>query len=449
MKIKGKEIKYELNGVQTLALGFIVLIFVGSLILSLPVSSINGEPTNYLDSLFTATSSVCVTGLVTVDTGTHWSQFGQVVIMCLIEIGGLGFMSITVFIAALLGKKITLKERLFVQEAMNTFSIQGLVKMVKYVICFTFTMQFFGAILLSTQFIPEYGLKKGIFFSIFHSISAFCNAGFDIIGNFNSLVPYSSNAVIILTLSLLIIIGGLGFTVIIELFNYKNTKRLSVHSKIVLFITGMLLIAGTVFIFLLEFKNKNTIGDMNIFDKVLNSFFSSVSPRTAGFNSIPIDEMTTASKFMTILLMFIGGSPGSTAGGLKTATFGIVILTLISVIKGRDDTEAFGRRFSKDLVYKSFALLMIAVGLVITVTLVLSITEYDKQFLDLLFEAASAFGTAGLTTGVTQGLSFTGKIIIIITMYCGRVGPLTVALALGHRKKKTGYRYPEGKILIG
>lgn len=449
MKFSGKRKKYELNGVQTLALGFIVVIFLGSLILSMPFSSANNEPTNYLDALFTATSSVCVTGLVTVDTGTHWNEFGQIVIISLIQIGGLGFMSITVFIAALLGKKITLKERLYVQEAMNTFNIQGLVKMVKYVISFTFIVEFFGAIVLSTQFIPEYGMSKGVFYSIFHSISAFCNAGFDIIGNFSSLVPYSSNVVIILTLSLLIIIGGLGFTVIIELFNYRNTRRLSVHSKIVLVITGGLLVIGTVFIFLLEFKNYNTIGNMNMMDKLMNSFFSAVSPRTAGFNSIPVDQMTTASKFMTILLMFIGGSPGSTAGGLKTATFGIVILTLICVIKGRDDTEAFGRRFSKDLVYKSFALLMIAVGIVITVTLVLSITEYDQQFLDLLFEASSAFGTAGLTTGVTQTLSVTGKIIIIITMYCGRVGPLTVALALRHRKKKTGYRYPEGKILIG
>ena len=449
MKIKGKELRYNLNGVQTLALGFVIVIFIGSFLLTLPIASASGENTNFLDALFTSTSAVCVTGLITLDTGTYWSIFGQTVIIILIEVGGLGFMSITAFLAILLGKKITLKERLFMQEAMNTFNIQGLVKMVRYVIGFTFAIQFIAAIILSTQFIPEFGLKKGIFFSIFHSISAFCNAGFDLIGNFNSLVPYASNPVIIITIGMLIIIGGLGFTVILELYNYRRSKKLSLHTKIVLLITTFLLVIGMVFFFMLEYKNKGTFGDMSFGDKLVNAFFASSSPRTAGFNSIPLDKMTMASLFMTIILMFIGGSPGSTAGGLKTTTFGIIVLTFISVIKGREDTEAFGRRFSKELVYKSFALFIIGMVLVIGVTMILSITEYEQSFLDLMFEATSAFGTVGLTTGVTQGLSVPGKIIIMITMYCGRVGPLTVALALAHRKKQTGYKYPEGKILIG
>ncbi len=441
--------KKKLSGVQVLALGFFIVIFIGAILLTLPISSESGESTNFLDALFTSTSAVCVTGLVTLDTGTYWNEFGQVVIMLLIEIGGLGFMSFATFIAVLLGKKITLRDRLLMQEAMNTFNIQGLVKMVKYVLSFTFAVQFFGALLLSTQFIPKFGIGKGTYFSIFHSISAFCNAGFDLFGGFSSVTSYSSNAVVLITISSLIIIGGLGFTVWMELYNYRGIKKLSVHSKVVLLITTVLIIGGTILMYLFEMHNPETMGKMGVGDKILNSYFASVSPRTAGFNSVSTDGMTNAGKFLTIILMFIGGSPGSTAGGLKTATFGVIILTVISVIRGREDTQVFGRRFSKDLVYKSFALLMIGMFLVIGVTLILSITDPNESFINLMYEATSAFGTVGLTTGVTQRLSTAGKIIIIITMYCGRVGPMTVALAFLRNKKKQTHKYPEGKILIG
>lgn len=439
----------RLNAVQVLAIGFALVILIGGIILSLPISSSSGEYTNLLDSLFTSTSAVCVTGLVTIDTGTYWNTFGQTIIIILIEIGGLGFMSLTTFVAILLGRKITLRDRLIMQEAMNAFNIEGLVRMVQYVFALTFSIQFLGALLLSTQFIPNYGLTKGIFYSVFHSASAFCNAGFDLIGNYNSLVNYSSNAVILLTISALIIIGGLGFTVLIEIYNYKGSKKLSIHSKIVLLITVILILGGTVLMFILEYNNPETIGNMGIKDKILNSFFASVSPRTAGFNSVSTDGMTMAGKFLTILLMFIGGSPGSTAGGLKTTTFGIILFTVISIIKGREETEAFERRFSKETVYKSFVLFFIAMMLVMIVTMILSITEPGQSFINLLYEATSAFATVGLTTGVTQHLSPIGKGIIMITMYFGRVGPLTVILALISRKKKTGYKYPEGKILIG
>ncbi len=441
--------KVRLSGVQILALGFIIVILIGGILLSLPISSANGESTNFLDALFTSTSAVCVTGLVTLDTGTHWNEFGQIVIMLLIEVGGLGFMSFATFIAVLLGKKITLRDRLLMQEAMNTFNIQGLVRMVRYVLGFTFAVQFFGALLLSTQFIPQFGLLKGIYFSIFHSISAFCNAGFDLFGGFSSVTAYSSNVVVLLTISSLIIIGGLGFTVWLELYNYRGLKKLSVHSKIVILITVVLLIGGTILMYLFEMNNPETIGHMGFGDKLLNSYFASASPRTAGFNSVSTDGMTNSGKFLTIILMFIGGSPGSTAGGLKTATFGIVVLTVISVIRGREDTQVFGRRFSKELVYKSFALLMIGMALVIGVSMLLSITDPNESFINILYEATSAFGTVGLTTGVTQRLSTAGKIIIMITMYCGRVGPMTVALAFLRNKKKQTHKYPEGKILIG
>lgn len=448
MKKKFKR-NFKLKGVQILALGFILVILVGALILTLPISTTSGESTNFLDALFTATSAVCVTGLIVVDTGTYWNMFGQTVIMILIEIGGLGFMSFTTLIAIILGKKITLRERLILQDAMNTFNIQGLVKMVKYVLMFTVSVQFFGALLFSTQFVPEYGLGRGMFYSIFHSISAFCNAGFDIFGNFSSLTSYNSNAVVILVASALIIIGGLGFTVWSELYSSKSLKKVSLHSKMVILMTTVLVLGGTVLMFLFENNNVNTIADMSFIDKVMNSFFASVTPRTAGFNSIPTDGMTTAGQFLTIILMFIGGSPGSTAGGIKTTTIGILIVTIVCVIKGREDAEVFKRRFSKELVYRAFTLIFIGLSLVIVVTMLLSYTEKGASFMALFYEAVSAFGTAGLTLGLTSELSNIGKVLIIFLMYLGRVGPLTVVLSITRKRINSGIKYPEGKILIG
>lgn len=439
--------KIKLNGVQILALGFLAVILLGGILLSLPISSKSGEGTNFLDAIFTSTSAVCVTGLVTLNTSAHWSLFGQIVIITLIEIGGLGFMSFAVLFAMILGKKITLRERLVMQEAMNTYSIQGLVKMVRYVLVFTVTVQFFGALLLSTQFVPEYGISKGIFFSVFHSISAFCNAGFDLFGN--SLMNYSSNAVVILVISALIIIGGLGFTVLLEIYEFRGLKKLSLHSKIVILSSTILVIGGTILMFIFEYNNPGTIGNMTIQDKVLNSFFASVSPRTAGFNSVPLTEMSIAGNFLTIILMFIGGSPGSTAGGVKTVTLSIIVLTIISVIKGREDTEVFGRRFNKGIVYKAFTIAFIGLSLVIGVTMILSCTEKGASFIELLYESVSALGTVGLTLDLTPKLTSIGKTLIILMMYFGRVGILTVMFALTRKKDKRSYKYPEGKILIG
>jgi len=439
-----------MSSVRIIALGFAIIILFGGVLLSLPICSKEGIYTSLLDSIFTATSAVCVTGLITLDTGTYWSTFGQIVIIFLIEVGGLGFMSITTFIAIVFGKKITLRDRLIMQESMNAFKIQGLVGMVKYILGLTVIIQLIGAVLLSVVFVPQYGMLRGIFYGLFHSASAFCNAGFDLFGNFSSLTSYAENYVVILVISMLIIIGGFGFTVLIELINYPKRKMLSVNSKIVLTITCGLIVWGAVIIFLVEYNNSATLQNMNLGEKILNSFFASVTPRTAGFNSISTGDMTMAGKFTTIILMFIGGSSGSTAGGLKTATFGILIITIFSVINGREDTEAFGRRFSKQIVYKSFTLFSIEMIIVIAVTMILTITEPSQKFIDLFYEATSALGTAGLTTGVTQQITnWISKVVLIFTMYCGRVGTLTVLLALIHRKKKVGIKYPEGKILIG
>lgn len=434
--------------VQILAIGFVIVIFIGTILLSLPIASKSGVRTPIIDCFFTSTSATCVTGLITLNTSTYWSYFGKTVIMILIEVGGLGFMSFATLFALIVGKKITLSERLIMQEAMNSFSMQGIVRLAKYILYFTFLVEAIGAILLSTQFIPLYGISKGIYFSIFHSISAFCNAGFDLTGN--SLIPYSSNVIIMLVISMLIIVGGLGFYVWNEIYNYRKTKRISTHSKFVIAVTGVLILCGTVLMLLFEYNNPETLKNQPLWNKILASFFASITPRTAGFNSISTSGMTVSGKFLTIILMFIGGSPGSTAGGIKTTTVGILIMTVICVLKGKQDTEVFKRRISKNLIYRAFSIALIGFFLVITVTMLLSITQSSFSFMDLLYEATSAFGTVGLTLGVTPKLTNIGKIIISITMYCGRVGPMTVALALAQKvREKPSIRYPEDKIMVG
>jgi trk system potassium uptake protein TrkH len=448
MKFRMKR-KIKFTPVRVLSLGFALVIFTGACLLTLPVAAISGESTPFIDCLFTSTSAVCVTGLVTVDTGTHWTYFGKTVIISLIQIGGLGFMSFATLIALLLGKKITLKERLVMQEAMNAFDLQGLVRMAKYILIFTFSVEFIGALLLSTQFIPEFGLGKGIYYSIFHSISAFCNAGFDLIGNFRSLTPYYNNTVIIVTIGLLIAVGGLGFSVWTEIYNNKGLKRISLHSKVAISITVVLIFGGALLMFLFEFNNPGTMKDMSLKGKLLSSWFASVTPRTAGYNSISTSDMSMAGRFLTVILMFIGGSPGSTAGGIKTTTFGIVLFTIISIIKGKDDTEIFKKRLSKDLVQRALVVSMLGFVLVILVTMILSVTETGVSFEYLLYEATSAFATVGLTLGLTPNLSLIGKVVLIFTMYLGRVGTLTVVLSLTKNRKVNLIKYPEDKILVG
>ncbi|MBU3160512.1 TrkH family potassium uptake protein [Clostridium frigoris] len=448
-KLKNKK-KY--TPVQVLALGFALVILAGAILLSLPISSQSGRITPFIDCIFTSTSAVCVTGLVTLDTGTYWTYFGKTVIMLLIETGGLGFMSVATLIFFFFGRRITLKERLVMQEAMNVNSLQGLVKMIKYVLIFTFSVEGVGAVLFATQFIPQFGIAKGIYYSVFHAVSAFCNAGFDLMGNFKSVTAYANNSVVILTISALIAIGGLGFYVWVEIYNSKGTKRLSLHSRVVIYSTIVLIVGGAILMFIFEMNNPGTMKGMSVKGKILSSIFASVSPRTAGFNSIPLDKMTSAGNLLTIILMFIGGSPGSTAGGIKTTTAIILFMTVVSVVRGREDTEIFKKRINKEVVYKSLVITVLGLGIVIVVTMLLSIVEPPNiPFEYFLYEATSAFATVGLTLGLTTKLTIVGKIIISLTMYAGRVGPLTIILALAKRKScKSGtIKYPEDKILIG
>ena len=454
VKVAGR---FRLSPVQILALGFATLILIGAILLSLPISSNSGQSTDFIDSLFTSTSAVCVTGLVTVDTATHWNYFGRTVIIVLIQIGGLGFMSFTTLFAMMVGKKITLKERLLLQEALNTFGIQGMVKLMKYIFGFTFAVEGLGALLLSTQFIPQLGLGTGIYYSIWISISAFCNAGFDLMGTisgkFSSITAYANNPVIIYTISALIIIGGLGFAIWSELYNYKERKKLSLHTKVVLIITAVLLFGGAILMFIFEYNNPHTLGPMPLGEKINNAFFASVTTRTAGFNTISLDGMTLAAKILTLFLMFVGGSPGSTAGGLKTATLGILVVTLISIIRGREDVEIFKKRISKETVYKAFAIFFLSLSLVFVVILLLAATQPEgTSFMYIAFEAVSAYATVGLDLGLSPHLNIAGKLIVAFTMYLGRVGPMTVLLALTSRmqkNKKISIKYPEDKILIG
>lgn len=402
---------------------------------------------------FTATSAVCVTGLVVVDTGTYWTNFGQVIILLLIQVGGLGFMTMSTLFALLLGRKITLRERLLIQESLNRFDLQGLVRLTRNIIIATFTIELLGAVVYSSVFIPDYGPVKGIAFGVFHAVSAFCNAGFDLIGGFRSFTPYVSNPIINLNAMALIIIGGLGFSVwtdIYEIVKNRSFRNITLHSKVVLSTTIFLIVFGAIFVFIAEINNPDTIRDLPVSGKVLASLFHSVTPRTAGFNTLDTASLNMSTKFMTIIMMFIGGSPGSTAGGIKTATAAILIITVISVVRGKEDTEVFERHLPKYLVYRAMSVAFISFTLVILVTMILSITE-RADFLTLFFEATSAFGTVGLSSNFTPQLSTLGRIIISVTMFAGRVGPLTLVLALSQRaiKNKGNVKYPEDRIMVG
>lgn len=435
-----------MNPPRILALGFGGLILLGAFLLNLPIASQDGQSIGFINSFFTAASSVCVTGLVVVNTAYHWTLFGQIVIITLIQMGGLGFMTLATIVALVMGKKISLKERLVIKEQLNQETMSGLVRLTKYVILATFIIEGLGALLLATRFIPEYGIKTGIWYSVFHAISAFCNAGFDILGD--SIAPYVGDAVINLTICGLIILGGLGFTVYIDIFRNKIFRRFHLHTKLVLLITAFLLIGGAVIFYLLEMNNPETLANLSFSERVLASFFQSTVPRTAGFYSVNMGSLYDTSVFLLIILMFIGGSPGSTAGGIKTTTFGALVLTTMSVIRGDKDVVVFKKRLSYDVINKAIAIIMVELLIVIGVSFILTITE-SAGFLDLLFETTSAIATVGLTTGITPDLSDFGKVLLSVTMYVGRVGPLTMAFAFSRKHKHLNFKYSEGNIIVG
>jgi trk system potassium uptake protein TrkH len=432
----------------TLLYGFAAFIAVGAVLLMLPVSSNNGMWTSPVDALFTATSAVCVTGLVVVDTADYYSFFGQMVILILIQLGGLGFMaSATLFLMAL-GRRIGLRERLLIKESMGVEYIGGLLKLVIRIVPFTFIAEGLGALVLSLRFAEQNPPGAAVWKGIFQSVSAFNNAGFDLHGGFRSLLNYQSDAVTLLTTAILFILGGISFTVVQDVITRRSFRRLSLDSKIVLITTGSLLVAGTFILLFAEFWNPNTLEPMPLPQKMLNAFFHAATPRTAGFASIDVSKMMTYSLFFTIFLMFIGGASGSTAGGVKVNTFGALMIILWNSVQGKEHPSAFGREFRTHDIYRVLTLIVLSLGIIVFGITILSITE-NFDFLKILFEVVSAFGTVGLTTGITPSLSIAGKLTIILVMYLGRLGPMTIALSLVQRQQPTMYRYAEEPIKIG
>lgn len=432
-----------------LILGFLAVILTGTLILMTPLVSANGNWTPFLTALFTSTSATCVTGLIVVDTGTYFNEIGHTIIMLLIQIGGIGIMAFaTIFIQIFRGK-LSIQSKLNIKETYNSNGIGDSLKTIKAIFLISLISELAGAFFLSFAFIPEHGLSKGLFYSLFHSISAFNNAGFDLNGNFSSLTKYSGNFIVNVTTMALILVGSLGFLAILDITKKKNFKKLTLTTKIVLSVTGILLVFGFISFFAFEYNNPNTIGELNLYEKVIASLFLSVTPKTAGFNTIDMGGLTIASSILVILFMYIGASPTSTGGGLKTTTVLVPILSVIAVFKGKEDIEIFERRIPKSLVSKATAIMCVVFILTIGCTMLLSITE-NTDFMTILFEVASAINTVGLSLGLTPSLSTIGRFIIIILMFIGRIGPLTLVMAISLKQKREAkFKYLEEKILIG
>lgn len=442
--------KWHLSYIQIIAMGFFLIISAGAVLLCLPAASRTGTATPFINSLFTAASATCVTGLVVYDTYTHWSLFGQLVILFLIQIGGLGFMSMATLISMLLRRKIGLRERELIKEAVNSLYLGGIVRLTRHIIIGTLLCEGVGAILLSMRFCPEMGLWRGIYYAVFHSVSAFCNAGFDLMGRyeqFSSLTRYSGDALVNIVIMSLIVIGGIGFFVWEDIINHKlSFRNYQLHTKIVLTITGVLIIVPALLFFLVE--RGGVLKDMNIIQSIVVSFFHSVTPRTAGFNTLDMASFSSSTKFLTMILMMIGGSSGSTAGGMKTTTFAVMIMSTMSVVRGRNFLRAYRRRLEENVLRRACAVFFTYLCAVVTAAFILSIFE-DFTMEQLLFEVFSAIGTVGLTLGITPDLSIASKILVALLMYFGRVGVLSIALAFTRMPENVPVDYPCEKIMIG
>ncbi len=443
----------SMHATMVIALGFAITILTGALLLCLPVSARSGQPTDFLDALFTATSATCVTGLITVSTAVHWSGFGQGVILVLIQIGGLGFMTMASIASFLLRRTITLRERMVLSAGLNLTENAGIVRLTRRVLFGTLVFESAGALLLSTRFIPQFGWWHGLKMSIFHAVSAFCNAGFDLFGTpeqpFNSLVDYVGDPVVNLTIMALIVIGGLGFFVWGDIWDKRRFRRLTLHSKLVLVTTGVLLLTGFGLTVLFEWNNPKTLGALSGGDKLLAAAFQSVTLRTAGFNTIDQAALTGPSQAIACLLMMIGGSPGSTAGGIKTVTTAVLAISAISALRGRTTASAFGRTIVPRSIMNAITMMIMGGVLGLSGACAISYLE-GVPFEQCVFEAVSAFGTVGLTMGLTPTLCTASRVILILLMYLGRVGVLTlgVAVLMRHRDPPK-MQYPEANVMIG
>lgn len=442
---------------RVMALGFFAVICIGTLLLSLPIAAVGRRSIGLLDAAFTATSAVCVTGLAVVDTGTVFSVFGKTVIILLIQVGGLGFMIFATLVMVALGRRISLRNRMLIRESMNASNLQGLVRLSLWFCGIAMLIEFLGACLLSTRLIPLYGVRDGILYSLFHAVSAFCNAGFDLFGNFQSLISFQRDPMVLLTLAGLIILGGLGFSVLAECLMFRRDfRKVSLHTKLVLSVTAFLLLVGTVGILLLEWNNPKTLDaeHLSAGDKIINSFFQATTLRTAGFASIDQAGLTDTSKLLSVILMFVGASSASTGGGVKITTASVVVLMVVSVIRGRENINLFGKQISQQQVRRALTIVVISLAIVLLCSCALSLSERDSgiSMMDLVFEATSAFATVGLSSANTATLNTLSQMLLMPIMFFGRVGPLTLAFALASRMEsnpQNRLHYPEEKIIIG
>lgn len=444
------KITNRLSGTQLIAGGFFLIILIGSLFLMFPFATRTGESTSFLTALFTATSATCVTGLIVVDTFSHWTLFGQLVILTLIQIGGLGFITIGVTVSMLLRKKIGLKERGLIQESFNVIEMGGLVRLTKRVIRGTLLLELTGATILAICFIPDMGLTQGIYYGMFHSISAFCNAGFDLMGRytpFSSLTAYYDHPAVTITIMLLILIGGLGFIVWNDICKHGfHFRKYALHTKIVLSATCVLVFGGAALFYCMEYND--LFAHMNIKGRILSSLFCSVTPRTAGFNTVDVGAMTDGSKFLTIVLMFIGGAPGSTAGGIKVTTLVVLLAYLRTNLTRSMSCNVFGRRLEDETIKKAAAVL--CTNLLLTTTAVMLLCGLQNfDGIDAMLEVFSAIGTVGMTAGLTTHLNAACQIIIILLMYLGRVGSLSFAMSFSDKKKIAHVMLPAENVNIG
>ncbi|MGI6153890.1 MAG: TrkH family potassium uptake protein [Christensenellaceae bacterium] len=448
--------KKGLSPAQVLVFGFGGMIAIGTLLLLLPIATKTGEPLSFVDALFTSTSAVCVTGLGVFDLGQMLSPFGQVTMLCLIQMGGIGFMTMTSMVYMLFGKRFTLKDRMLMQNSMNGYSIQGVVRMARDVIVLTAVIELAAFLIFAIRFVPLYGTQTGLYFSLFQSVSSFCNAGFDVFGMGTSLQPFATDPLIMTTTMCLITLGGLGFYVLLDIFFKLRNKghRFMLHTKVVLLMSLVLTLVGFVLFLFFEWGNPKTfsIEAFNVGDKVSGAFFQSVTARTAGFAGVVQADLMPTSKILTIILMFIGASPAGTAGGIKTTTIALAALFLIATIQGKEDIEIFGRRIDRQIVMRALATLMLGILFVIIATIIVAVVEFGRiQIADIVFEIVSAFGTVGIASGNTAAFSAISRVVLVVTMYGGRVGIFTFTMAIAARMEKTkiAKRYPEDKIMIG
>lgn len=431
---------------RVLTTGFLLLIATGTFLLLLPISVHKGIHLSFIDALFTATSAICVTGLTVVDTGTTFSAFGQMVIFTLVQIGGIGFMTVATIVYMMLGKKISFRERLILQESMNANSMEGIVRIIKRIVLFVLVIQLTAALILAVNWLKDMPLGQALYYGLFHSISLFNNGGFDLFGI--SFQSYAGDWVFNIVAFFLIVAGGLGFVVLAELYDYRQSRILSLHSKVVLSMSGILIVLGAALIFVFEFTNPNTMQSMPFGDKVLTSIFQSISARSAGTSTLNIEELRQVTQFFLIILMFIGGSPGSAGGGIKTTTFAILLAAVGAMLRGKEDTIIFRYRLDKNLILKALTIIFLALIMVLSIAMMLAVTE-EQPFLEILFDTTSAVATVGLSMGLTPELSVFGKLIFCLAMFVGRLGPLTLAYALNKRRSQSLYRHPEGKLMIG